>query len=828
MKKYLLFFLVLWGTLSFAQSGEVVGTFTVESSTGSDPSPTVTGYFNSTVGFLPQSVDTGDILLVRQVFAGNNRRKLYRITGITGNSPLTLNVTLIDGTSGGPFPAGAMAIFRRTEKGALLDVPNTSQEIESYINNYNVQHFEDADVDTTINRSDSMFVVLNDGTEYYVGPSEANGISDSYQIGDSIFVVTGTDTIFTGIAYANPEIDTIFNDGSNYYMVTIEGDTIEIGAVAQVVANGVHPTNPPTYLIHIDTAGVDTIYFDNNGVWTRFNVGGTQIGAPMFSTNNNFATFTPAGVPPIGAFIVDSDKGGISRKTSVAGYTAITGSNGNNVRNGDRFVQSGDMTNWNIGLNASALLSITSTRALVANPPDIAVPTGIGGQTFQGNVRTLALTNSTGAPAYVRFGTRFREMDGSFMDSVLVVEDTEVTLIFVWDRLDSDHILRLVTPHPTTPGGTTYTFLNQVNGIDLVNTSGTVTAAPNITELTYAAVVGADSILIWDSSINAHRRTSIAEIVALASSTPVTVTDQANGLDITLTGQDITIAYDLLELSTTTPATNDVLLVYDQSLAQYRTATAGQIASLATPAPDATKVTKGGDTDGAALVIGTNDNQQLEFEVNNIRRGRINTSGTWLFDQAELTDIDIVVPDSIYALNPRFAALAADYSTYTASGTLTRRLAHYVDGTANVTMTVNSALPDRSVFFIKNQDAAFLVSVFVPGGMSLAGGNWIPPGYTAWFQRRGTVIERLDQVANEVTGRLITSTNVNGVITTPHPFGSGANVRFATIMVRNEVNPYVFTIKSWDPNQITWQCWNPTTGLAQQLTNVEFTWLIKG
>ncbi len=90
-----------------------------------------------------------------------------------------------------------------------------------------------------------------------------------------------------------------------------------------------------------------------------------------------------------------------------------------------------------------------------------------------------------------------------------------------------------------------------------------------------------------------------AEIVALASSTPVTVTDQANGLDITLTGQDITINYDFSELSTTTPASNDVVLLYDVSVAGYRTTTAAQIASLGTPAPDITKVTKGGDTDAA-------------------------------------------------------------------------------------------------------------------------------------------------------------------------------------------------------------------------------------
>ena len=514
MKNILVVFLVLWGCLLSAQSGELVGTFSVTSATGSDPSLTVTGTFNSTVGFLPTSVNPGDILLVRQVYSGNHRRKLYRITDVTGNSPLTLDVTLIGGTSGGPFPSGTMAIFRRTDKGALLDVPNTSQEIESYIYNYNVQHFEDADIDTTVNRSDSMFVVLNGGDEYYVGPSAANGISSSYQAGDSIFIVSGTDTIFTGTAYANPDISTIYNDGTTYYMVTAEGDTVEIAAASQVVANGAHPTNPPTYLIHIDTLGADTIYFDENGTWAIFSPGGTQIGSPVFSTSDDFATFDPAGVPPIGALIVDSSKGGISKKTSVAGYTAVTGSNGRNVKSSDRYQESGDLDTWNIGLNAAASLTITGTRALIKNPPDIAAPAGIGGQTSQGDIRTLVLDNPTSSSAYVRFESRWREADGSQLDSFLIADSSVVTLDFSWDAHDGDKIMRLASTAPYG-GGTTYTFLNQANGIDLISTGDTVTVSPNITELTYAAVAAADSILIWDNSCNCHRRTSIAEVAAL-------------------------------------------------------------------------------------------------------------------------------------------------------------------------------------------------------------------------------------------------------------------------------------------------------------------------
>lgn len=582
MKSKIFVFLVLWGTSLFAQSGEVVGTFSVQSYIGSDPSPSVTGFFNSTLGFLPQSVDTGDILVARQVFAGNHRRKLYRVTGITGNSPLTLSMTLIYGTSGGPFPSGTQAIVRPTANGSLYDVPNVSQEEESYILNYTINNLEGMDVDTVEERNDSLFIVLNNGDEFYAGPTSATAIDESYQVGDSIFVVSAGDTIFTGIAYANPEIDTIYNDGTYYWMVTTEGDTIEIGATSQVTANGVHPTNPPTYLIHIDTLGADTIYFDNNGTWVRFNTGGSTIGSPFFSTGDNFATFAPPGVPPIGAFIADTQKGGISRKTSVAGYLGVLCSNGRNVRNGSRYVESGDLDTWNIGLNASALLAITGNRALIKNPPDIAAPLGLGGQTSQGNTRTLILDNTTGSGSYVRFESKWRNVDGFQLDSFLVLEGSKITLDFSWDVHDGEEIMRLVGAEPNAASGGSYTFTDSANGIDLLESGGTVTVSPDIIELTYAAVASADSLMIYDNSTNTNKRTSVAEIVALASAGSVTVTDQANGLDIDITAGNITIAPDIVELTNTTVAADDSLMVWDASLNAMRRVNAGSIGNLAT------------------------------------------------------------------------------------------------------------------------------------------------------------------------------------------------------------------------------------------------------
>jgi hypothetical protein len=639
--------------------------------------------------------------------------------------------------------------------------------------------------------------------------------------------------------------------------VTVEGDTIEIGSVAQVTANGAHPVNPPTYLVHIDTLGTDTIYFDNNGVWTRFNVGGTQIGAPMFSTNNNFATFTPAGVPPIGAFIVDSDKGGISRKTSVAGYTAVTGSNGRNVKNGDRYFESGDLDTWNIGLNASAFLSITGPRALIKNPPDIAAPTGIGGQTFQGNIRTLVLDNATGSPAWVRFESKWRNSDGLPLDSFLTVETSKLTLDFSWDTHDGEEIMRMASPEPYS-SGTTYTFVDSANGHDLINTSGTVTSAPDITELTFAAVVGADSIMMWDASANAHRRTSVTDIVALASAGTVTVTDQVNGLDIVLTGSNITINNDYGEVANAVIAAGDSLLIYDVSVPGYRRVSAQSIADLFSATADAGYWKLGGQALPANANIGSTNAFRVGVTTNGSARLYFSSDGRVYTPSGNVTDVNIETSDStkiasptidlagelkvtgnetvignittaagsVSARNALFAnAIRNGYQSYTATGTLGNKMANYVDGTADAVMTTSTTLPDSSVFFIKNLDAVFKVTVAAGAGHTLNGSSFITPGSTAWFQKKGTVIERLDDVSVQYVYRAVISTNVNGQYALNHPFGN-TPLKYWDVNTFNAGQATVWTVWGFGTGFVNFQQWG-MDGLPLQTVNIDTVFTIK-
>lgn len=577
------FFVVL--QLAVSQAGEVVGTFLVTSATGSDPSPVVTGTYNSTLGFTSSSVQVGDFLFVRQVIGNVHRRKVYEITAKTASgSQMTLTLALFDGVSGGPFPTGVQVITRMSQYGLVYDAPHPSQEMESYVINYAMSHLEGEDVDTIIERNDSLFVTFRgNDRELYAGPTSATAIDTSYQIGDSIYVVSAGDTIFTGIAYNNAGIDTTLLISGTWYIITTEGDTLPAGVAAQVVVGDSAPVNPATYLIHIDTLGTDTLWVDNDSVWVRFNVGGSSIGSAYFiALNETLTSFHPSGVPPIGAAILNPFKGSTMRKYGPGLIFDVTEPDGRTVYPALRHFEFDTLDLWDLSKRSAANLAVDAVNGYAD------VPLNIDGLQ-RGGVRILILINQASVPRTFSFSDRYREPDGTTpLAPITVTNETELTLEFTLDATDNLMVMRL-SAHPYG-AGTTYTFQDSANGIDLNESGGTVTVAPDITELTYAAVVGADSIMIWDNSLNAHRRTSIAEIVALASAGTVTVTDQANGLDITLTGSDITIAYDFGELANAAVASADSLVIKDVSAGGYRRVSAGSIAALATASNPVTGV----------------------------------------------------------------------------------------------------------------------------------------------------------------------------------------------------------------------------------------------
>ena len=181
MKKIILLFLSLFPLYLFSQGGELAGTFTIYNAVGHDSLWTVTASFNSTIGFTASNIAEGDVVAVRYVQGSTHSRNLYTIDTITSVSGSSITVKLIrySGVPTGYFPAGTHAIIRKISgTGLLPDPPNISQEIESYINNYNLALLKNADIISSVVRNDSVFVKYNSGDSLFVGAASGGGITN--------------------------------------------------------------------------------------------------------------------------------------------------------------------------------------------------------------------------------------------------------------------------------------------------------------------------------------------------------------------------------------------------------------------------------------------------------------------------------------------------------------------------------------------------------------------------------------------------------------------------------------------------------------------------
>ena len=147
--RHIVLFGILFSLFSLplmSQSAEFTGTFTVSSATGTDPVFEVVGSFNSTTGFTASQVgvDTNFRVVVRYVNGTTHSRNIYKVNAASAvGSTLTLTLQRIAGVSTSFFPNGTHALLKRNSTGLIYDVPNVSQELESYINNYNLGVLDD-------------------------------------------------------------------------------------------------------------------------------------------------------------------------------------------------------------------------------------------------------------------------------------------------------------------------------------------------------------------------------------------------------------------------------------------------------------------------------------------------------------------------------------------------------------------------------------------------------------------------------------------------------------------------------------------------------------
>ncbi len=232
------------------------------------------------------------------------------------------------------------------------------------------------------------------------------------------------------------------------------------------------------------------------------------------------------------------------------------------------------------------------------------------------------------------------------------------------------------------------------------------------------------------------------------------------------------------------------------------------------------KVTKGGDTDGAALVLGTNDNNNVAIERNNVQEV-ILKSGELDITGNNLTNVAALSADNAQLQN---------YATYSTTGTnLSNSMCHYVTALGSTTtMTATTTnIADKALFFVKNLSSVNKVVVAAGAGLTTNGNMYVNPLATVWFQRVGTVIQCIGASANgEYTAQLTQATNANGVYIIAHPFGT-TPIRFASISITSTTEPYLWTIYSFGNGVVNFQVWNPTTGLPLALPNKVITVLIK-
>lgn len=129
----------------------------------------------------------------------------------------------------------------------------------------------------------------------------------------------------------------------------------------------------------------------------------------------------------------------------------------------------------------------------------------------------------------------------------------------------------------------------------------------------------------------------------------------------------------------------------------------------------------------------------------------------------------VVNADSCEILNSSFRnAPTFQYQDYTATGTLNRELAHYWDGTTDDTLTTSSVLPDETPFFVKNNDPILLLTILPGAGHTISGDGRIYAGEGVWFQKHGTVIERITPFRHDYRADLSPTTDSNGDFTVTH------------------------------------------------------------
>lgn len=171
----------------------------------------------------------------------------------------------------------------------------------------------------------------------------------------------------------------------------------------------------------------------------------------------------------------------------------------------------------------------------------------------------------------------------------------------------------------------------------------------------------------------------------------------------------------------------------------------------------------------------------IRFKGNTLDlEGILKMTGVINMNSNAINNASRVSADSVDVLNPSFQNTPTfNYQDYTATGTLNRELAHYWDGTTDDSLTTNVGLPDESLFFVKNKDNVLLLTVLPGAGHTISGDGRVYPNEGVWFQKHGTVIERITPFRKDYYLSATPTTNGSGEFTITHNLGTTSVVTFA-------------------------------------------------
>ena len=180
------------------------------------------------------------------------------------------------------------------------------------------------------------------------------------------------------------------------------------------------------------------------------------------------------------------------------------------------------------------------------------------------------------------------------------------------------------------------------NGLSGGGTTGTVSLALDVNELSVATVATGDYVAIEDITDNSSKKVTAQSIADLAPQGDITGVTAGNGLSGGGTTGTVTLTLDLSELSTATVATGDYVAIQDVTDDSSKKVTAQSIADLA-PQGDITGVTAGLGLSGG----GTTGAVALAFAPSELSSATVTTADK------------IVIADTDDSDNPKYATVSS-------------------------------------------------------------------------------------------------------------------------------------------------------------------------